>query len=149
MRIRAVAILIENERIALIERHRLGRHYFTFPGGGVDEGETPEDAVVREMEEETGLRVAVLRKVAEVWFQGNRQDYFLLEKTGGTFGNGNGEEFHQTPMGVRLFGTYHPTWLAVDALLENEVLPMEMAERVMLAAIEGWPEEVLEIGETA
>jgi len=53
MRIRAVALLIENDRVALIERHRAGRHYFTFPGGGVGRGETPEQTVVREMQEET------------------------------------------------------------------------------------------------
>jgi 8-oxo-dGTP pyrophosphatase MutT (NUDIX family) len=59
MRTRAVAILIENDSVALIERYRAGRHYFIFPGGGVDDGESVEQAVIREMEEETGLRVAV------------------------------------------------------------------------------------------
>jgi len=37
MRIRAGIVLIEDNRVALIERHRAGLHYFVFPGGGVDE----------------------------------------------------------------------------------------------------------------
>ena len=34
---------------------------WTLPGGGIDFGEHPEDAVVREIEEETGLQVNVGR----------------------------------------------------------------------------------------
>lgn len=40
MRIRSGIILIEENNLALIERHRAGLHYFAFPGGGMDEGET-------------------------------------------------------------------------------------------------------------
>ena len=65
MRIRAGVVLIEDNKVALIERFRDGKHYFVFPGGGADEGETPEQAAIREMEEETGLRVTVKQMVAE------------------------------------------------------------------------------------
>jgi len=61
MRTRSGIVLVEDGKVALIERYRNGTHYYVFPGGGVDEGETPEGAAVREMEEETGLRVAVKR----------------------------------------------------------------------------------------
>ncbi|NJC97617.1 MAG: DNA mismatch repair protein MutT, partial [Anaerolineae bacterium] len=44
MRIRAGVVLIEDDRVALIERHRAGLDYYVFPGGGVDEGETQEQA---------------------------------------------------------------------------------------------------------
>ena len=40
------------------ERHR-GK--FSLPGGGIEHGETPEEAVVREVQEETGLIVEVDR----------------------------------------------------------------------------------------
>src|SRR3972149_11087977 len=105
MRVRAVAILIEDNKVVLIERHRAGRHYFTFPGGGLDEGESLEQAVIREMEEETGLRVAAKHKVADIWFNGNRQEYFLVEKLSGEFGTGTGEEYESFRPE---HGTYHP-----------------------------------------
>ncbi len=57
MSYRAAIFLLEGDRVALIERHRQGQHYFTFPGGHVDEGETPEQAAVREAREELGLEV--------------------------------------------------------------------------------------------
>ena len=148
MRIRAVAVLIENDQIALMERHRLGKHYFTFPGGGVDAGETPEQAVVREMAEETGLRVVVRRKLADVWFKGNRQEFFLVEKLGGEFGTGTGEEFQVSPHGLNPFGTYHPLWMPVSEILNHPVLPVEMAEMVVRSRQQGWPAMPFEIHET-
>jgi len=48
MRIRAGIVLIQDNKVALIERHRAGLHYFVFPGGGADEGESPEQAAIRE-----------------------------------------------------------------------------------------------------
>ena len=68
MRIRAGIVLIEDDKVALIERYRDGKHYFVFPGGGADGDETPKQAAIREMDEETGLRVTVKRKLAEIHF---------------------------------------------------------------------------------
>ncbi|QVL56697.1 MAG: NUDIX domain-containing protein [Simkaniaceae bacterium] len=38
---------------------------WVLPGGGIDINESPEQAVIREMEEETGYKVTIVRKVAE------------------------------------------------------------------------------------
>jgi len=93
VRTRAGIILIEAGKLALIERHRAGLHYFSFPGGGVDPGESPAQAAIREAQEELGLLVQIKQKVAEVLFKGNTQHYFLTERLSGTFGTGTGEEF--------------------------------------------------------
>src|SRR5690242_12307269 len=80
MRIRAGIVLIQDTKVALIERHRAGLHYFVFPGGGVDEGESPEQAAIREAMEELGIEVAIKQKVAEIRLgQKSRQVYFLVE----------------------------------------------------------------------
>lgn len=145
MRVRAVALLIQNDSIAVMERHRSGRHYFTFPGGGVDEGEGGEQAVVRETREELGVDVRVARQVADVWFNGNRQMYFLVEQTGGEFGTGTGPEF--TEPFDPLHGTYHPMWMPITELLSNPVVPVEVAELVARWGVDGWPEEAITIHE--
>jgi ADP-ribose pyrophosphatase YjhB (NUDIX family) len=54
----AAAILDARGRILLIKENYDRRRY-GFPGGAVEPGETVQDAVVREVREETGLDVAI------------------------------------------------------------------------------------------
>ena len=67
-RLSAYALIREADRILLC---RLSREIprwagsWTLPGGGVEFGEPPEVTVVREVEEETGLRIA-LRSIAGI-----------------------------------------------------------------------------------
>lgn len=37
---------------------------WVLPGGGIDPGESPEEAVIREVEEESGIQVSIMRKAA-------------------------------------------------------------------------------------
>jgi 8-oxo-dGTP pyrophosphatase MutT (NUDIX family) len=135
---RAGIILIEENKLALIERHRADRHYFAFPGGGIDDGESPEQAAVREAEEELGVLVALKQKIAEVIYVESAQHYFLVEKLSGEFGAGTGEEYGEyNPK----YGTYRPLWLPLTAVLVNNVLPRGLAHLVVRCAAEGWHDE--------
>jgi 8-oxo-dGTP pyrophosphatase MutT (NUDIX family) len=138
MRNRAGIILIEENKLALMERHRNGRHYFSFPGGGIDKGESPRETAAREAEEELGIQVEIKQKVAEVVFNGKTQHYFLAEKISGEFGTGTGEEYqNQDPV----HGTFHPLFMPLADVLNNNVLPQPLAELVVRSAKEGWPAE--------
>lgn len=136
MSYRAAIVLVNNDKVALIERYRQGKHYFTFPGGHIEEGETPEQAALREAEEELGLHVTIKRLLAIIWWQGQPQYYYLVDAGEDTFGLGKGEEMQ----GVHPEkGSYTPVWIKVDDLLALPVLPRPMVEFVVRGVREGWP----------
>jgi 8-oxo-dGTP diphosphatase len=59
------------DKILLIKRRTVPfSGYWALPGGRVDSGETGEQTIVREVKEETGLDVAVMRKTGEYHEQG-------------------------------------------------------------------------------
>jgi 8-oxo-dGTP pyrophosphatase MutT (NUDIX family) len=142
MRTRAGIILIENDRVALIERHRAGLDYFVFPGGGVDEGETPEQAAIREAMEELGVEVAIKRKVVVIHFDQSTQVYYLVERVGGEFGSGTGEEFTDSDPNDPEEGIYIPIWMPIDELPRHEkVFPESVAKLLLKARTAGWSDE--------
>ena len=63
MKMSVAAIVIDDNRFLAIKRRDVP--IWVLPGGGVDPGEMPETAIVREVMEETGLEVAIIRKIAE------------------------------------------------------------------------------------
>ncbi len=59
----ARAIIIENDKILVMYRNKYGAEYFTLVGGRVNNNETIEQALAREVQEETGLDVTEARLV--------------------------------------------------------------------------------------
>ena len=148
MRTRAGIILIEDGKVALIERHRAGLDYFVFPGGGVDEGETPEQAAVREAMEELGVEVAIKQKVAVIHFGQSTQIYFLAERIGGEFGSGTGEEYTDSDPNDPEEGIYIPVWMTIDELPQHEkVFPTDVAALVVSSKANGWSVEPIVVDE--
>lgn len=56
-------IFNDKNQILLVQRKDIP--LWVLPGGGIDLGETPEQAVIREIFEETGLKVSIERKSGE------------------------------------------------------------------------------------
>lgn len=84
-RLRAQAIVVEGDRILLVKTHLGSRDDYELPGGGIESGETPEEAAIRELFEETGIRGEIIRLAAK-YYNGFAQEYnysFLIRNIGG------------------------------------------------------------------
>lgn len=75
----------------IARRNRAGRLEWCLPKGHIEQGETPEQAAVREVHEETGISADIIQAlgVIDYWFTGEDRrihkvvHHFLLEATGG------------------------------------------------------------------
>jgi 8-oxo-dGTP diphosphatase len=84
-RIGVYALIFDDEGRILLG-HRRDIDWWNLPGGGMEAGETVDEAVCREVREETGLEVKVERLVG-VYSKPQKQEVvltFLCRATGGT-----------------------------------------------------------------
>jgi ADP-ribose pyrophosphatase YjhB (NUDIX family) len=77
---RATAIVTRDERILLV-RDR-GRPTYALPGGGIEDDEAPESAVVRELLEETTLKAVTVTHLFTFGGTYNDHEVFHIEATG-------------------------------------------------------------------
>jgi 8-oxo-dGTP diphosphatase len=123
---RAAVVIVEDGRVALIEHVRDQRTYFKFPGGRVEDGESPQQAAVREAHEELGVSIELGDLISVAYRDGREQRYYLASITGGKFGTGRGTEMITS--GTTAKGTYRPVWVDLTILTELDVRPRELSE---------------------
>lgn len=132
MRKRVRAIIIEEEKYLFIHRINNGEEYWVLPGGGVEEeDESLEAALVRECEEELGVRVEVGDLCANTYFEMNgeeqEQHVFFCKILSGELGSGQGPEY-QPDGGYE--GSYHLEWVHITEMEDKKILPEEIKGRL-------------------
>lgn len=133
-RIRVAAILPMNNGYAFMHRKDVIKRkdfqeYYTFPGGGLEQGETPEEGTIREIEEEFGIKVKVVKKLYEIESEkfNQKEIFFLCEYVSGTFGTGTGPEFSNAPKYIDS-GKYIPEIIEKDKIKDILLLPQNVKE---------------------
>lgn len=85
--IRITGILIENNEILLVQQKLSDKRNWSLPGGRLERGETISQGLIREMKEETGLDVEIVRMLylCDVAASSNTILHitFLLRRIGG------------------------------------------------------------------
>jgi putative (di)nucleoside polyphosphate hydrolase len=137
-----VGIILLNQKSQVFWGKRIRTHSWQFPQGGIDRGETPEQAMFRELHEEVGLQPEHVRIVARTrdWlryevpdryirrdarghYRGQKQIWFLLQLVG-----------HDWDLNLR--ATNHPEfdawrwndyWVPLDMVVEFKRGVYEMA----------------------
>jgi 8-oxo-dGTP pyrophosphatase MutT (NUDIX family) len=141
-RVRAVALVIYGNEVLATYRENYGDIYWTFPAGGVEEGESSEEACVRELLEEASIVGRVVKKITTVdsFSRTNRPGYppigtkavnevFLVEYISGTPAlSPQSPEHAKMLLGAEKGNqVYTPQWVPLLKFLEkSDVKPAEL-----------------------
>lgn len=106
------------------------REYYVFPGGGQEENETFEEGTLREIKEEFGIDVKIVKKMYEEESElfNQRTIYYLCEYISGEFGTGTGPEFSNNPEYIDS-GKYIPEIVKREDIEKIPLVPPEIKER--------------------
>ena len=113
---RAQCIVYRDGKLLMI-RHREGEaEYWCLPGGGVEPGETPAEAALRELEEECKVKGAIFRETSRVRYSPTAQSYTFLVDIGEQIPSmGSDPEFSESDQIV-----VDLKWLALNEIPERD-----------------------------
>ena len=141
MRKAARAIIIEDGKLLLVRRDRESSQYYTLVGGVIDDGESAEQTLAREVREETGLTVTSARMVyveqhPEPY---NEQYIFLCDVAphGDVAIQIDSEEAMLNKLG---FNTHTLVWVNWEALPRLPFLTPRLGEAISKAYKHGFPD---------
>lgn len=152
-----VGIILLNANNEVWWGKRVREHSWQFPQGGIKHGETPEQAMFRELEEEIGLRAEHVKIIGRTrdWLRYEVPDHFIKREVRGHYRGQKQIWFLLRMVGrdcdVNLRGTSHPEfdawrwhdyWVPLDVVIEfkREVYQQALQE---LSRFLLWDETIL------
>lgn len=134
------AIIVKDDQTLVMHRNKFGHEYYTLLGGGIDSGEAPEQALRREIQEESGLMVTGGRLVfvEEAGDPYGTQYIYLCEVAGGE------PQLHPESEEAKLFamGNQHtPMWVPIKDFA-NLTFRTDILQKAMLYGFQyGFPQQ--------
>lgn len=122
---RARAIIVNNDKLVSMYREFEDRSFYVFPGGGMENDETEEECVIREVYEEFGIMVKPIKKVYVYENEKSIEYFYLCEWISGEFGTGEGEEFD---INSNKQGVYIPELIEISSIPSLPLMPKEVAD---------------------
>lgn len=142
----ARAIIVENGKMLVMYRNKYSSEYFTLVGGRVNEGETTDEALIREVREETGLTVTAARLVfvEEQPAPYNSQYIYLCEVAphGDVQLGANSEEGMMNRLGMNI---HEPRWVNASALSSMPFRSPNLHKAIIEALQKGFPEQPVKL----
>ena len=149
MRMAARLVMVRDNHLLVMHRNKFGSEYYALIGGGVDPGESPSDALMREVREETGLKIAnpKLVYIEEAGKPYGTQYIFAADYAGGEpvlAPDSDEAKIHN--LGQNL---YTPVWLEVSKLASVPFLSKELKNLLVHDLVHGFPEQPVKFTSSA
>jgi mutator protein MutT len=123
--------VIKDNKILVMFRKKNGEEYYVFPGGHMQQDETPEETVVREIEEETTIKCRIIRKAFDLIDYSNvkksqSEFYFICKWISGD-PKLSGEESRRSTID----NYYEPMWINLLEVNRLKFYPAQSKQWVM------------------
>ena len=130
---RASAIIPYEDGLIVIKRikgnSKNREEYYTIPGGGQEEGESIEEAALREIQEELGIQIELTNKCYELQSQERKQYFFVAKYKSGKIGSGTGDEMIN--INYEKYGAYIPEIIKKEEIKNIRLLPEEIKNIIL------------------
>lgn len=138
-------IVIKDGNLLVMHRNKFGTEYDTLPGGNIEIGETPEQALAREILEETTLsasnpKLVIIEEAGNPY--GTQYIYTCDYVSGEPKLSEGSEEALIAAMGKNL---YEPLWLPLADLPDRPFLSEKLKTVLLDSVRSGFPEHVIQI----
>ena len=139
------AIVFRDNNLLVMKRNKFGTQYYTLPGGAIDMGENADQALAREMSEETGVQLGDARLVfvedgGEIY--GVQYIYLANYVDGEPHLSPNSDEASINALGKN---TFEPVWLPFADLAAASFVTERLKAAILQAIQHGFPEKPVTI----
>lgn len=128
---RVRTILMKEDHIIFIKRVKYNKgkkeEYYTFPGGGIEEGECFEQTALREIKEEIGIEATYIKPLYVTEFKEEMQIFAICEYVEGIIGTGDGPEYLE----VTDTNQFIPVEMPIAQIELLEIRPNHIKEQLL------------------
>lgn len=140
------AIFIHDNKLLLMKRLKSGAEYYTLVGGRLNEGETPEQGLIREIKEETGMDITKARLVfmEEHPEPYNSQYIFLCEASDydSVAIQPSSEEALMNRIDINI---HQPVWVDFSTFERLAFVTMDLQKAIVAALKDGFPDQPIKL----
>lgn len=146
MRHAARAIIIEDGKMLAMRRVKQSAEYYTLVGGQLNDDETPLQAVVREIHEETGLTITAAQLVFTETHAKPYNDQSIFYCEVAPHGEVKIQDYSEEAMMNRISINIHePLWVPLQRFKLLPFNTMQLQKAIVTALEKGFPVEPIKL----